>query len=174
MILMKAEAQPHISPGLMNPFKSEPYYSISLALANSIHVFGFGSFVCLFQDPDFPFHLSGPTWGFSVHQVFEYAQTLFVGKFKFILTGLYKIQSCGLHVYVPGLGLTFHNSYKIQYLLKIQRLVCMESIERPQGWWCLKPRKLNVILNSAKLQLLIKFLWERTLWEIKTNIRTLI
>lgn len=35
-----------------------------------------------------------------------------MGKFKFILTGLYKIQSCGLHFYVPGLELTFHNSYK--------------------------------------------------------------
>lgn len=36
-----------------------------------------------------------------------------MGNFNFIFTGLYKIQSCVLHFYVPGLGPTIYSIYKI-------------------------------------------------------------
>lgn len=76
-----------------------------------IHVFVIGLFVMRHQ---FSFLSSWPHVRIlSPSGEFEYAQTVTVDKVSFILTGPYNIQSHGLHFYVPRLGPTSHNSYKI-------------------------------------------------------------
>ena len=110
----------------LDPFKSKPYYSVSLTVANSIRVFSSGLFLC-FKTLIFFFHLSDPTYGFSVHQVFKYAQTLIVGKLKCILTGLLKFTIVVCIFMFPVWD--YHFTIATRFF---QYLVCME-MKDPRG-----------------------------------------
>lgn len=56
-----------------------------------------------------------------------------MSKFEFILTGLYKIPTWSFHFYVPGLGPTFHNSYKILSLFTKTTKSGVHATETPDG-----------------------------------------
>lgn len=168
MILMKCETQL-----LSSPDESLQIWTLmfSFTYSSKLVPVCFGLFVC-FKTPIF-FSILWPHMRvFSPSRDFEYAQILINS--RSFSQDFIKFQ-VEVSIFM-SLGYDQHstiNTRFFQYLLKIQNLMCLEKRDS-RGWWCLKPRKLNVIFNSAKLQLLIKFLWERTLVEIKMHIRILI
>lgn len=158
MILMACEVQHHISLGPVNSFKSVPCCSVSFSLENySCVCFWLVCFKILFF------------FSILLTPYEDSQESLNIPEFKLLITSSSFSQgSIQLKVVVyifTSLDWDQHSTMTarfFQYLLKIQRLVCIKNRERLQRVVVSNHGKLNEChLQLSQIQLLIKFLWER-------------